>query len=187
MYSDASPILSSERINRCQVFTRRQLFQGDLSGQNTPVRPPWALAEMDFLSECQRCLDCASYCPTNIIFHGSGGYPEINFEHDECTFCGDCVKACTSGALSEEKFSCGSPAWAIKASFSDDCLAAKQIVCQICAEQCDALAIRFIPKIGGVASPELQTELCNGCGACVAPCPVHAIQIKDPGMTEVTR
>ena len=41
---------------------------------------------------------------------------------------------------------------------------------------CDTSAIRFRPRIGGVPLPEVDAAACNGCGACIAPCPVSAVQ-----------
>ncbi|MCR3799930.1 4Fe-4S binding protein, partial [Pseudomonas aeruginosa] len=31
---------------------------------------------------------------------------------------------------------------------------------------------------GGVALAELDSQRCNGCGACLAPCPSQAIQLR---------
>ena len=39
-----------------------------------------------------------------------------------------------------------------------------------------ARAIRFPLVAGGVPRPEIDTGACTGCGACVAPCPVNAIE-----------
>ncbi len=167
------------------MLTRRQILHIDTSDQQQTIRPPWSMAETAFLGLCSRCNDCISTCPTGIIVSASGGFPAIDFQRGECLLCGECVKACPSGALSENKLKTGLPGWLIKAEFDHTCLAHGKIVCQICAEQCEVLAIRFIPRAGGVAIPELETELCMGCGACVAACPTQAIHIKDPDLTEV--
>ncbi|WP_192845271.1 4Fe-4S binding protein, partial [Pseudomonas aeruginosa] len=34
------------------------------------------------------------------------------------------------------------------------------------------------PGPGGVALAELDSQRCNGCGACLAPCPSQAIQLR---------
>jgi ferredoxin-type protein NapF len=31
--------------------------------------------------------------------------------------------------------------------------------------------------VGGVATPAVDATSCTGCGACVAPCPVAAIEV----------
>lgn len=37
--------------------------------------------------------------------------------------------------------------------------------------------MRFRPRLGRVAEPEVDLAACTGCGECVAPCPVAAIEI----------
>jgi len=72
----------------------------------------------------------------------------------------------------------GRPAWQLSPSIKENCLALNRVVCRSCAEQCDQQAIRFRPAPGGVSRPELNSEQCNGCGACIAPCPVAAIELN---------
>lgn len=63
------------------------------------------------------------------------------------------------------------------ARVGDGCLARCGIVCQSCRDACPEGAIRFRPKLGRVAEPEVDLAACTGCGECVAPCPVAAIEI----------
>ena len=55
------------------------------------------------------------------------------------------------------------------------CLAYGNVVCRSCGETCEVGAIRFRPRLGGAAVPEVEGGKCTGCGACMAPCPVKAI------------
>jgi len=57
------------------------------------------------------------------------------------------------------------------------CLAYANIVCRSCGEACEPGAIRFRPRLGGAALPEVDAARCNGCGLCVAPCPAGAITL----------
>ena len=70
------------------------------------------------------------------------------------------------------------PSSSLLADIGDACLARRQVECRICGEVCDASAIRFRPTLGGVSRPELDHAACTGCGACVAPCPAHAIACR---------
>ena len=58
------------------------------------------------------------------------------------------------------------------------CLAQRQVECRICAELCDARALRFRPALGGIAQLSIDVAACTGCGDCVVPCPVAAITLK---------
>ncbi|MDQ6970857.1 MAG: ferredoxin-type protein NapF [Mariprofundus sp.] len=158
----------STQINRRQFLT---------AGRNqavSPLRPPWSINEADFQDACTRCGDCLSACPENILIReGVNGYPIVDFKRGECTFCTDCVKACPSTALAESD----ARPWLLKAVVGKSCLAKQQVICTTCAEQCELRAIRFTPLAGAIAQPEINLDVCTGCGACDAPCPAQAIEM----------
>lgn len=142
------------------------------------VRPPWALAESDFLDRCTRCGECVAACPTALLIKGDGGFPEADFTpgraSEGCTFCGACLDVCRDGALVKQP---DQPAWTLRAIFGEACLAARDVVCRTCGEACETRAISFPPQIGGVARPQLAADACTGCGACLADCPTQAIRL----------
>lgn len=142
-----------------------------------PPRPPWAVAEADFLVRCTRCTQCISTCPEQVLHAGDGGYPEVQFDQRGCTLCGDCVRACPSAALQRQP---EAPAWTWQPQISPACLAQRRVECRVCGEACDHRALRFRPTLGNVPQPMLDTAACTGCGACVAPCPTRAIQLQEP-------
>lgn len=72
------------------------------------IRPPFALAELDFLIACSRCGDCVEVCPSGVIFPLSAKYgaiaaatPAMDLANKACLMCDDwpCVAACEPGAL----------------------------------------------------------------------------------------
>lgn len=155
--------------------SRRSFLRGRPARPAAQIRPPWALAEAQFVDTCTRCNDCLKACPQQILVAGDGGYPTVDFSRTECTFCGDCVAACRPLALvrcSDEQ-----PAWAYRAQIAPSCLPQHGVECRSCGDFCDAGAIRFAPRVGGSPLPAIDPGLCTGCGACVAPCPVGAIRI----------
>lgn len=154
--------------------SRAQFLRGDLSGRRSPQRAPWALGETAFVESCQRSGACVAACPEKILEKGRGGFPQINFALGACTFCGKCREACGNGAFDQ---GAESPPWRVKAVIQMDCLTYSQVVCRICGERCPAAAIRFPPKLGGVAQPLVDVEKCTGCGECFAPCPKNAIRL----------
>ncbi len=148
-----------------------------------PLRPPWARAEAEFLRLCTRCGDCVRACPTGIIVgaaDASDASPKVDFSRGECTFCGDCRRVCPSGALQPAADAGGNGAplpWTLRADIGVSCLGHQRVECRVCEDQCGVAAIRIRPRIGGAGIPEVDFERCNGCGACVAPCPVGAIAV----------
>lgn len=156
------------------LATRRDFLRGRRTSTPLPQRPPWAGAEADFTARCSRCGDCLSACPTGILRKGEGGFPVVDFSRGECTFCGDCVNACMPGALRRLD---GQAPWSLSARIGEACLAQRGVECRICGEACAVAAIRFRPRAGGVALPQLSHEACTGCGACLAPCPSQAITL----------
>ncbi|RME34750.1 MAG: ferredoxin-type protein NapF [Gammaproteobacteria bacterium] len=155
------------------LYTRRQLLRGRTGNGRPVLRPPWAVPEEGFTDRCSRCGDCLTACPEGILRKGDGGFPEVDFGRGECTFCGDCLAACETGALAQR-----TPPWTAKAGIGQACLALHGVDCQICQEQCETRAITFTPVAGSVPRPRLDPGRCTGCGACVAPCPVTAIEVR---------
>jgi len=155
-------------------LNRRQFLTVNRNHKNHPIRPPWALNEMAFQDACTRCGDCISVCPEKILIReGVNGYPHIDFKYGECTFCGDCARVCPTTALNSAQ----TLPWMIKAYVADSCLAANQVLCMTCSDQCDVRAIRFTPVAAAVSQPEINLDVCTGCGACVAACPTQSIEV----------
>lgn len=161
---------------RCTLnkLSRRAWLKADFNRSQQAVRLPWVRDELEFTDSCSRCHDCIPKCPEKILIKGDGGFPEIDFNRGECTFCTECIKSCSVDlftALNEKP-------WTIKAAIGEQCLATKKVVCVVCNEQCETEAISFTPTVGSVAQPVLAIELCTGCGACLKPCPTNAISFS---------
>lgn len=154
-------------------FGRRGFLRGRIVARRVPIRPPWAIAELDFAAVCTRCAACVDVCKTGIVVHGDGGFPEIDFSRGECTFCRACLDNCQPRALSPMQ---ASP-WQIRPEIKDACLASRNVVCRSCGDACEARALRFVPRVGGAALPELVPASCTGCGACVRACPAQAVSM----------
>ncbi|MEK7990843.1 MAG: ferredoxin-type protein NapF [Thiotrichaceae bacterium] len=153
------------------TFSRMQL----LRGKHHVIRPPWTKPEAEFIENCSRCHACLEQCPEHIIIKGRGSFPEIDFSKGECTFCEHCAVACPTTAISKANTQIP---WTLKIQINHTCLAQQNVVCITCGEFCNDSAIRFPPKLGGIAHPELNFEQCTGCGACFAVCPTQAIQLQ---------
>ncbi|WP_439240569.1 ferredoxin-type protein NapF [Lonepinella sp. BR2474] len=152
-----------------RLKTEQQKMQG-----YQPIRPPWAKLN-EFLEKCTACDHCLTACETQIIIKGKDGLPEIDFTRGECTFCQRCVESCT-----EQLFRCTEEIpWLHKVEIQDSCLLTKKIECRSCGDSCESRAIRFRPQLGGIVALLLNSDSCNGCGACLSVCPTQAIHILD--------
>ncbi len=72
------------------------------------IRPPWALAEVEFLLACTRCGACIEACPHQVVFPLPSrlgaevmATPALDLATRGCHLCDDwpCVAACEPGAL----------------------------------------------------------------------------------------
>ncbi|MGO2367631.1 MAG: ferredoxin-type protein NapF [Serratia sp. (in: enterobacteria)] len=155
------------------VLSRRKLLGGQWRQPTAAIRPPWSRQESLFIAGCTRCQACVQHCETGVLIVGSGGFPEVNFQRAECTFCGLCAQACAEPLfrpLTETP-------WQQHAVFASACLAQQGVECRSCQDSCEPQAIAFRPRLGEMARPMLDVAACNGCGACVAGCPAGAVTL----------
>ncbi|SEH86768.1 ferredoxin-type protein NapF [Rhizobium tibeticum] len=161
-----------------QPISRRQFFSGSRAAVHVRVCPPGTSIEK-LIEACSGCGLCEERCPTGII-RLTDGLPFVDFTLGECTFCDECRQACPEPVFSSahlEQF----PHVAV---IGAECLAKRNIACQSCGEACPLQAIRFRPRIGGPFVPELDFDVCSGCGGCIGICPVGAIAIEPRSMEE---
>lgn len=171
----------TEQINK--GISRTEFLRGSWREKRTPYRPPWSLGEEVFVEVCDGCSACIDVCPEQVLIQGRGRYPLINFSLGECTFCQRCVEVCKPSALMIIE---GNAPWNLKAEIAESCLARQAVVCRTCGQRCDENAIQFKLALGGVSRPELDVQACNGCGACIKPCPVQAITMTRESTMAIT-
>jgi ferredoxin len=176
------------------------------SMSHTLIRPPGALEEKEFLNRCIRCGECMKVCLTNVIqpslFEaGLEGLwtPILAQPHSYCEYyCTLCGQVCPTGAIKrlspEEKAQVK-----IGTAFIDEgrCIPyALGMDCVMCEEVCPTpkKAIFFVEREMvnykeewvKVRRPQINPELCVGCGICSYKCPVAhrpAIYVQNTGQT----
>jgi polyferredoxin len=161
------------------------------------IRPPGALAEMQFLGACQRCGLCMRACPTQVINPtlaeaGMSGFwtPRLIMTLGYCEYtCTLCGSVCPTGAIrpitAREKI--GRPI-KIGSAYLDRgrCLPwSGNAACIVCQEHCPTspkaiyLKTEKVPRPGGgeiiVQLPYVDLKLCVGCGICEYKCPVQGL------------
>jgi ferredoxin-type protein NapG len=136
-------------------------------------RPPGALTEEAFLSQCSRCLRCIDVCqPLALrpagVFDGLANIGTPVLDVSRCIICMECIRTCPTDALRKipkEEVVLGTAV--IK---QDLCLAwLKKKRCKICYEACPTQAIELEKR----RYPVLKPEKCNGCGICFRKCPTE--------------
>ena len=157
--------------------TAEDLGQHNASSSSAALSlpPPWSVADQEFRNLCKGCGECAAACAKDLIILEEDGLPVMDFTNGFCHFCGDCARSCSGGAL---RFSDEPPHRKLHVAINTNCLTRKKVLCRLCQEQCEQEAIVFFREDQGEQPPHVLSELCIGCGACVAGCPVQAISLQ---------
>ncbi|WP_261196097.1 ferredoxin-type protein NapF [Pseudoruegeria sp. SHC-113] len=161
---------------------RRSLLMGRVAeaGRSRAVRPPWA-TEASVSAGCTSCGACMEACPEAILLADPDGQPFVDFSETACTFCGACAVACEADVFAPagpDGTRPQSEAFAHVVTLSNACLMTSGVECRLCADHCDARALRFDYAIRPAGGIRLEAEACTGCGACIAPCPTSAIEVR---------
>lgn len=188
------PITKTQTTERLTDPSRRRFFRGRVKTKQE-MRLPWVINEAVFTSGCTQCQDCISNCESNIIVKDEDGFPKIDFNLGECTFCNKCIDVCEqplfSGTFLEvdsiEKITTEAKnieintlknkqkAWPATLEISDKCLAKNNIYCQSCRDECETSVIKFNYLNSSIPQPSLNVLDCTQCGACIKVCPQDAI------------
>ncbi|MBE9516469.1 MAG: hypothetical protein IME93_05785 [Proteobacteria bacterium] len=139
------------------------------------VRPPFAIAEAEFLRSCSRCADCLHACSHHILHllpvrcgFLRSGTPAMELCKQGCHLCDGwpCVAACDTGAL---KMPPGNelPKLGRLAVLSQQCLASHTHDCHACIDACP---IEGAISLGSDSKPLINEAQCPGCGLCLESC-----------------
>jgi ferredoxin-type protein NapG len=143
------------------------------------IRPPYALAELEFLLACTRCGECVAACPHGVVFLLPArlgaqvlGTPALDLLNQGCHLCEDwpCVAACEPGALhlseAEDDAPRPPPRMAVAAIDTQTCLPYNGPECGACAASC--------PVPGALLwegeRPRIDSGVCTGCALCREAC-----------------
>ena len=145
-----------------------------------PISPPGSGGTARFTSRCTACHLCVSACPTQVLSpafleYGPCGIlqPRMDYSASTCNYdCVLCGQVCPSGAILPLAAESKKLVQIGKAKFvKDDCIViTKKTECGACSEHCPTKAVHMI-KSEGLFLPEVNEELCIGCGSCEHPCP----------------
>ncbi len=146
-----------------------------------PVTPPGSISKQHYLSRCIACEECVSVCPSGVLQpaflqYGLKGLsvPFLDYSKAECSYdCRRCGEVCPTGAILpltlEDKQTTQIGIAHFRRRYCD--IRTKGIDCVECEGACPTGAITMVPHRRGGLMPRINTDLCNGCGACEAVCP----------------
>ena len=147
------------------------------------VVPPGAISLENLKLKCTGCQACISACPNGIIRPAAMEYgidgmflPVIGFDHHFCAFdCNICTTVCPNGAIRPLKLEEKKQVQLGVAKFHiDRCIPnTNGTDCGACDEHCPTKAVSMVPYGDGLRIPEVNPEICLGCGGCEYVCPVQ--------------
>jgi len=167
------------------AFAARRVF-----GKRNHLRPPGSVEEDKFTALCARCGNCVGACPSGVLQHDLGETGVTGFmtpvvrigqagEESYCREnCNNCSEVCPTGAISlmtlAEKQTVSIGTAVVTKS---KCLAwGEGTYCMVCDEYCPYGAIRAVEH-DGVNCPEVDPDICRGCGLCQTQCPAEQTAI----------
>jgi ferredoxin len=153
--------------------------------KTAPVAPPGAGRVGRFNGRCTACYLCVSACPTQtiqpaLLAYGVAGLgqPSLDFSLAYCAYeCVRCGEVCPTGAIAALAPAAKRRVRIGQVHFieSNCVVVTDRSACGACAEHCPTRAVRMVPYAQDLALtlPELDPEVCVGCGACEYACPVR--------------
>jgi ferredoxin len=149
---------------------------------SVPATPPGSQGIAHFTSACTACHLCVGVCPTQVLSpsfmeYGLGGIfqPHMDYSLGPCNYdCTLCGQICPNGAILPLTVEQKHVVQMGRAKFvRDDCIVTvKKTDCGACSEHCPTKAVHMVPYERGLVIPEVNEDICIGCGACEHPCPV---------------
>ena len=154
------------------------------------IRPPYAIAEMEFLLACTRCHACVEACPHQVIFPLSNklgtevlGTPALSLVNKACLLCEDfpCVSTCEPQALKKDEQAAAFPKLAKVSINVQTCLPYQGPECGVCVAAC--------PVDGAIKldmeKPVIDVAVCVGCGQCRQACIVEPKAINISSLYQI--
>lgn len=146
-----------------------------------PIMPPGAIDLNHFSSRCTSCHLCVSKCPSQVIKpsfleYGIGGImqPMLFFDSKFCNYdCTICSEVCPTDALlplTREAKRVNQ--MGVVQLYLENCIVyTDETSCGACSEHCPTQAVHMVPYKNHLTIPEIEQEICVGCGGCEFICP----------------
>lgn len=167
----------------------RRLDAAEAAAQARPANfsaaicPPGTESVDRFLDRCTACHLCLSICPTHVLQpafleYGWQGLmkPRLDYSASFCNFdCRRCLEVCPDGAISALGLAEKQVTRIGLAQLDVElCIVKAQGTdCAACSEHCPTKAVDTVPYGANLRLPQMNNDLCIGCGACEFACPAQ--------------
>jgi MauM/NapG family ferredoxin protein len=158
-----------------------KLFISKALNYKSPLRPPGAVKEKEFIKRCIKCNKCGQICPYDsikVVHLGSGenmGTPVIYPREVPCYVCMKCPPICPTGALDNNVIKKEQVAMGVAKINENTCLPYIGVICKACFKNCPIFREAII--LEDERYPKVVEEKCIGCGICEKVCPVEGSAI----------
>lgn len=151
--------------------------------KKAPITPPGSVSLERFKDTCTGCHLCVVRCPSQVLQPAGLEYgfdyllkPHLAYINSYCNYeCTVCADVCPNHAIrpltKEEKMT---TQVGIATFFINRCIVKREETdCGACSEHCPTQAVHMVPYKGTLTIPEVNPDLCIGCGGCESICPVR--------------
>lgn len=151
--------------------------------QSAPLTPPGSISLERFKDKCTGCHLCVTRCPSQVLRPTGLEYgfdymlkPRLAYVSSYCNYeCTVCADVCPTGAIKpltkEEK---ATTQVGIATFYINRCIVQTEgNDCGACSEHCPTQAVHMVPYKGTLTIPQVDPDLCIGCGGCESICPVR--------------
>ncbi|MDR1983612.1 MAG: 4Fe-4S binding protein [Prevotellaceae bacterium] len=145
------------------------------------IAPPGAISIDHLKQQCTACHACVAKCPSRVLRpafneYGFDGFmlPVMDYKNGYCNYdCIECSNICPNGALIPQTFETKKTIQIGKANFvKENCIVVLDGTdCGACDEHCPTKAVHMVLFQDGLLIPEVNSDLCVGCGGCEYICP----------------
>ena len=177
----AVTVVDKVAVLLCQGTRERAPEKGDYVGIKTCTAAKLSAGGTKLCAwGCLSYGDCESVCAFDAIHVRPDGIPHVDF--DNCTGCGQCVKACPQKILTlVPKDRKGAVALCsnrnvIKAMVRKTC-SVGCFKCELCVKSCPQKAIKMEN-----GTPVVDYSLCDSCNVCVEKCPSKVFKLLEKGV-----
>ena len=172
----------------------------------TPIKrknvstPPGSISRLHFNNACTACHLCVTACPSQVLQpsfmeYGLSGIfkPYMDYNTNYCQIdCTKCGNVCPTGAILPltHEIKKTTQIGTVKFIKTNCIVYREETSCGSCSEHCPTQAVSMVKYKGMLTIPEINDDICIGCGACEYACPAKpykAIYVEGNNIHQIAK